>query len=613
MRIQPRQQLLELWRAVARSSVQGNQWVWQGRGSRNSISDAEQLLCILGPATEIPTFKLDQPNETAEDVAKALKDLGDSIEIPRLLVGAVREFFETYAEDGAPTFGGGSYFTAEQAQQPSAAQLALDVVDSYAISVRLTLAVIGFLRVFRGVLSRQEILDEVDKIEQLAKLRLTAAMIGLLRGFAVYAYDADSDEGDRLIGMANQTGMSKTRVREALNLQFREIRARLRDDVSLGISHIPGLDNDFKLFECGWSWGIVKDAPPVKTSAVDVRQPEGVAQAAPYLYFTVVALDCIQNLVSERTRLLGLLDEEQQRLSQALQIRWELTQSYWSKLARFGPGRWPLEDMPWMTSDGVQSDYLGLLVSSILVQDLSNRTGAEPDAVRVAAVLDELAARSRITSRVLSPEDPAIALHAPGFPFELEGSEDAGGPRLRWELADFSPQLLKQTLRVAGLLRDVEERGRVVGLADRIWTDHLARRRLSSGSASALWDRPSALYPVPAIEDDSPSWYYTERVVGCLVQAAELVSSAPPRSPDLSGQAGSLLAEADHMFDQELLRMSTETGPSMRKTLENARVSLRRAHDVMPFRPGTAAAIAAQVLIELDRLDAARRNADGAH
>ena len=36
--------------------------------------------------------------------------------------------------------------------------------------------------------------------------------------------------------------------------------------------------------------------------------------------------------------ILGLLNEEQQRLSRALQLRWELTRSYWATMATFGDG-----------------------------------------------------------------------------------------------------------------------------------------------------------------------------------------------------------------------------------------------------------------------------------
>jgi hypothetical protein len=48
MRIQPRQQLLEVWRALGDSTLDDDgDWIWGGRHGRNSITDAEQLLCLL--------------------------------------------------------------------------------------------------------------------------------------------------------------------------------------------------------------------------------------------------------------------------------------------------------------------------------------------------------------------------------------------------------------------------------------------------------------------------------------------------------------------------------------------------------------------------------------
>src|SRR5690349_22261332 len=113
MRIQPRQQLLEIWRAVAEASFADREWVWGGRSGRNSISDAEQLLCVLAPAADIPIFKLDLPDETAEDVEAALTALGDARDIPTKLVSIMRQYLERYRDaEGAPTFSGGSYFSA---------------------------------------------------------------------------------------------------------------------------------------------------------------------------------------------------------------------------------------------------------------------------------------------------------------------------------------------------------------------------------------------------------------------------------------------------------------------------------------------------------------------
>ena len=87
MRIQPRQQLLEIWRATARSSYadEKDEWIWGGRESPNSVSDAEQLLCIMLPATDIPRFRLDNPNQSDEQVLQALRHMGGAVEVRPLV------------------------------------------------------------------------------------------------------------------------------------------------------------------------------------------------------------------------------------------------------------------------------------------------------------------------------------------------------------------------------------------------------------------------------------------------------------------------------------------------------------------------------------------------
>jgi hypothetical protein len=609
MRIQPRQQLLDVWRAVARSSRgEDGAWSWGGRDLPNSISDAEQLLCLMGPATEIETFKLDLPDQTAEDVLDSLADLGDSVEVPRLLIKVIGEYLNTYTdESGSPVFSGGSYFSVSGSNEATEQQLALDVVDSFSASVRLCLATIGFAKVFRGVVRRESLRQEVDHLETMASRRLTAAMVGLIRGFTVNSFDVGSEFGENLLSMVDRGKASRRRVVEALKKELRPVSAGLRD-LSLGGVQVAELDNENKLFECGWSWGVTSDSEEVDTIADVGAQKPGFAEPKPYLYFTVVALDCIQDLFSERTRLLGLLDDEQQRLAGALQLRWDLTQSYWSRLARFGGTPWPLEDIPWRTSDGVFSDYLSLLVTSIVVQEFSTRRVTDADVFRVGEVLKELASRARITRRPVS-DDQAIALHGPGFRIQLLGSENAGGPTLTWLLTDFAPQLLKRTVRVANLLRDIELRGEVIALADAVWDDHLVKRRLSGTS---LWDQPGSVFPGLKSANDLPSWYYTERVVSCLVVAAEYVTGAPLASGPLADFATDLLAEADHLFDQELLSVSAEAGPAMSTVLQGIRATLRRAQDTVRQRPGTAAVLAWDVLRELDRLAAARQSAPGA-
>ncbi len=611
MRIQPRQQLLEIWRAVANSSFPDGKWIWGGRSRTNSISDAEQLLCIMYPATVLPSCRRDRPDETADDILDALGVLGDSVDIPRLLIKVLTEYMERYTGDtGTPIFSGNGYFEPhESGVAPSPSQRDLDVVDSFSMSITLTLATIGFSRVFRSVIRRGDLLQEVEKLEALASTRLSAAMVGLLRSFSVNVFDANSTAGRALCRVPNQSGLPTRRIVENLQRAREENRAGLRE-LTFGLEQATDIDNPNRLFECGWSWGIVKDAPRIETTEEIGPQPDGVAQAAPYLYFTVVALDGIADLFTTRTRVLALLNEEQWRLAQALQRRWDLTQSYWSTLASLGADRWPLEDLPWRTTDEVESDYFSLLVSSIVVQDLVERRGSDADLGRVGRVLEELASRSRITRRPLR-DDPAVHLHAPGLRIRLGGSEEAGEYPIGWLVSNFAPLLLKRTVRIAGLLRDTDLRGRLLELADNVW-DHLLMRRLHDSPGRGLWDQPAEVFDEISVRHELQSWYHTERVVECLVAAANMVNREPLRSTRLADVATDLLNEAAHLYDRELLSWSGEAGPSMRTALQAVRVNLRRAWEILHDRPDSAMVLASEVLRDLDRLAAARQDVTGA-
>ncbi|MGH8686014.1 MAG: hypothetical protein ACREUM_11760, partial [Nitrosospira sp.] len=75
MKIHPRQRILDIWRAVVSSSFCNGTWTWGGRDGSNSISDAEQLLCILYPATVIETMALDRPDAMTDDVFRTLRQL----------------------------------------------------------------------------------------------------------------------------------------------------------------------------------------------------------------------------------------------------------------------------------------------------------------------------------------------------------------------------------------------------------------------------------------------------------------------------------------------------------------------------------------------------------
>jgi hypothetical protein len=599
MEIQTRRQILEIWRAAVDYSYHDGKWNWGGRSGPNSISDAEQLLTILYPATAVESLKVDSVDQTAGDVRDYLRSLGNEIDIPRRLVDFIHEYLTTYLVEGTPDFSGDSYIQTEQRK--------LHVVDSFSMSITLCLATLGFLRIYRQRLQSQKMLQRVDDVEALASQRLTAAMVGLLRSFTVNTFDPSEPPGQAMCSMINQTGVANEVLVRNLLQDLTEIRAGLRQELTIGLGQVAEeLDNRGRLFECGWSWGVVDGAPEIPYATNVGHQPVGVAEARPYLYFTVVALDGIQDLFSERTRILGLLDEEQQRLARALQLRFDLTRQFWAKVATFGSGRWPLEDLPWITTDGRESDYYSVLLTSIVVEGIGSEKIANVDVERIGRLLEELANRGRVTRRPMK-DDSAIELHVPGMQLRLIGSEKiAEGPRLQWTVSSYTLLVLKRLLRVAELLDDTAARIQFLDLADLIWT-HIERRRMNSSTARGLWDEPTQVFTNTGFSAYGvPSWYHTERVIEVLVAAANVTQAAV--TSELTEHAQQLLAEAEHLFDQERLRGTNDTGEQMRESFQVVGAKLRRARELLRDRPATASVLAGDVLRELDTLDAARQD-----
>ncbi len=606
MRIQPRQQLLDTWRATALASydAEKQQWRWGGREASNSISDAEQLLCIMLPATDIPRFRLDRPDQADEEVLRSLRHLGDAIEVPRLLVRVIVDYLRRYSHpDGTPDFSGGSYFTSPDDNGTlTAGQAGLDVVESFASSITLMLSAIGFAKVFKPQVQQAALLEELNELEQLASKRLSAAMVGLLRSFAINVFADDTTYGKVLTRTVNQTRQNERRATDGLRRALRDVAAGLRD-LNIGIARVSDLDQPGRLFECGWSWGVTVDAPPVDADADIGKQRDGYALDEPYLYFTVVALDGISELFSERTRRLGLLTDEQQRLSTNLRLRWDLTQQYWATIASYGTGRWPLEDIPWRTVDEVESDYYSLLVTSIAARDLAVRRDTDADLSRLGLVLAELANRGRITRRP-AVVDGAVALHHPGVVMELfePGPVDT---RLRWIATDFSPLLLKRAIYIASQINNIELRGQLLELVDDVW-EHVAQRRFRTDQGIQLWDQPSAAFNAIDHRFTEPSWHHTVRVVESLVLAANMAESHPLRSERLIELAQDLAAEAEHLLDQERLAGSAESGRAMRSKIDVLSDRLIRSHEIMNDKPSSATALLLSVLRELDDLAVAR-------
>ncbi|MRH86381.1 hypothetical protein GFY24_02670 [Nocardia sp. SYP-A9097] len=620
MRIQPRQQILGVWRSLLAACYHQGEWTWGGRNGSNSISDAEQLLCLLYPATELRGFELHLPNQIAPDIRAVLAPMGKDVRIGTAVVGLLEDYITRYTEvskdaDGVvadlPVFSAGSYFVTQDGGPPTPEQLRLDVVDSYSMSLTLCLAARKFLIGFRTALASEvrrdirEVSRRVEMLDSRVDTRLTAAMVGLVRSFVVNTVTPESAEGQAMLYMLNQTDASQESVVEAVSERLERVRIRLRNDVTL--IQTPGVDlyDEDLLFECGWSWSLVGGAAPIDFVDMPIAEETGYAIARPYLHFTVAALDSINNLISAGTRELDLLDGQQRRLAEALQLRWDLAQRYWSTIARFGSGRWPLEDIPWRTSVGEESEYFSLSVCAVLMQDLLNRDASNDDLDRAAPIFHELARRGRIVSRVME-EDPARAMHSPGVRLRLIGSVGVdNGPPLSWTVSDYAPTLLKRTLQAARLSATMETRDALLELAA-LSMDHLNQRAFRDG-ATGLWDDPSRIFGGDQITE--PSWYFTERMVECLVAAARMYGDPPLRSPGLVVRALELLTEAEHLLNQQLLDLSEVDSSANRTALTLVRSRLDRARRLIDKTPGTAASLAQQAMLELDELAYARIDA----
>ncbi|MFI1027323.1 SCO2524 family protein [Streptomyces sp. NPDC020951] len=615
MQIKPRQNLLEVWQAVARHSLDQGEWDWGEWGGRSSVADAERLLCLLYPATEIEPFRLDDPDTTQLDVERALKNAGDSSEIPAKLVEILGDFMAKHRGEEGPTFAGGYYFAAEDpAQELSEEQREIGVVDSYSMSITLCLATLGFLKVYRGKTRRAATLARIDRLWDETSARLTAAMVSLLRSFTVNVVDIDSEQGQALSRLLGRGRLSDRQVLQRFQDRFKSLRSLIAESVVLGLDGdvTDELRNENRLFECGWAWSLVQGAPEVDvepTTAESIgKQPEGFARPVPYLYFTVVALDGMPDLYSERTLVLGLLTAEQQRLADALRLRWEITQQYWSGIARFDDATWPLEEIPWRTTlQQLESEYFSLCVAAILVHDLIRRRATDDDLTRTVAVMERLADRGRITSRP-TREDPAVGLHNPGVALPLLGSEQLG-PAMKWTMGDFSAQLLKRTVQLCALSRNIASQDRLLRLAEGI-LDHLWARRISDGEGVGLWDDVHAVYPESPFRQGPLSWDVTERVVECMVAAHALYSQAPIRSSEMSALAQAAISEAAHLFGQEQLEQPAPAPKSPQgEQIKGIEADLRRARQLVDRKPGTAHSLALGVLARLYDLARARGDA----
>lgn len=603
----PRRRLLDIWKALAtqcaaRLADPAAPWP-----SGDSVRDAEHLVCLLYPAMKMPGLGFADPDTTEQDVLDALAPLGDHQGIPHTVVDVCLEYLEAYTSpDGDSVFTApGPLRALDAADRPSEAQRNLETVEGFSISVTLCLSILAFTHAYERRVRARGTRDRLDSLRRAATARLTHAMTALCESFVAEAFPHESEHGRALLAAVFRGTVPDSRALHGLLRELRPIRLGLR-----GLA-LPGPAReqfgDEPLFACGWAWG---RAEPPDGKDPENPDPRYAAVPRPSLYFTVAAMDGIVDLFSSRETLLpGLLHDDQLALAQQLLIRWELTQRYWSTLARAG-GEWPLRDIPWRGPDGNDSEYSTLHVASIVIHNLMRQ--GDPDDLPsghelrpLAAVLEELAARAKVTRRAL-PDDPAVALHAPGIVAPLHGAERLGRP-VGWTVDDFTPVVLKRTLQVAALARTMDHRDAMVALAGEL-TDHLWTRRLGVGPAAGLWDAPERVYPDAPVPPAALSWHMTERVVETLVVAAAGITAELVPSPRLAATAADMLREAEHLLAREMLTRTMHP-PSVASELHVIGVVLRRARSQADRRPGVAVALASDALRRLDELASAREQA----
>ena len=606
MRTNPRQHILDTWRAFARPTFSSGEWAWGGRYGSNSISDAEQILVLLYPATEVPGFRLDRPDAVEDDVLAVLRPMGSGLDIPMRMLEALETYVARYSDEDGPTFSGGSYLLTEEPDaEVKPEQLDYDVTESYSISVTLCLSAKGFLREFQRTVERRDLQSRIDTAILAMDTRLTAAMVGLLRSFVVTVLDPDSTAEAVLLRTVSQGRVVGRTLTQDLRNRLQPVRDKL-PELTFGLpSENERMLRDYpeRFFECGWAWGVAQDATDIELPAAEkVKQPHGIAESRPMLHFTVEALEGLADLFSTRTSRQGLLTSEQQSLREALNLRWGLTLQYWSTIGTFGSNRWPVEDVPWQSTDGQSSPYFTALVLSIV--GLAQEDGTVSDTIgRCVGVIEELAQRGLVNRRALQ-DDHGILLHEPGVLMPLTGS-DLEGPLLAWSYNGYAATLAKTAFRIARTASSRRNRARLIEIADSS-VEHLLNRRLLPDQ---LWDHPANVFPGLPSSPATPAWDMTKRATEVFVSAATLVSAPPVADSNLIDQANTKIAEARHILDQERLTTPTAGGSQEQKLLREAEQSLNRADSLASERPATASALADKVLRDLDQLAFARQAA----
>lgn len=575
-------------------------------GGRNSVMDAEALLCFLQPQGSLDAFRLRSGCKATGIGVDSINrhysaSGGDGRKLDLDAISMIVELSTNFLEENRageiPVFSARSYLDPTDECPSELQDTSIAIVDSYTMSASACLHLLYLLGP-SGWGNRENtnstIAGKCADAYKLADERLSYALHGLCQSFAY----SEKSEG---------TWEKATMIKWPVDSRVIEgIRQRL------GVLSIE--TNASLAFECGWSWGPIAAERKIPTTE---SRELGIAIASPdpYLYFTLNAMDGIEDLFEEWVQTEEILKPEQLALTARLRNLSDLTGRYWAAIAFSNSlaqdGRWALEALPWRTTDKDASLQWSLYVYGLALREhLAGRQATTPSELsRLISLLEELAERGRLTRAPvdnlvpkevsgkleqsylkIAQRDPALSLHWPGLELSLEDNEKRSIYTM--PIYDYAPQLLK---RAAILLRnttDLDLRDRLRTLIDRVWDEHLKLRANKAAKATPkYWDFPAEAYSAfrryesavisagksgEIIEDSRKvtqrvaSWYVTQRVTEALVALSHAIGKR--QRLRLTTVEIYIRELSDHLVN-EIDELISESGPEDREHLESLRTT----------------------------------------
>lgn len=583
-------------------------------GKRNSTMNAEALLCFLQPQGSLDAFRLRSGGKATgigvDCINRYFSEFGGDgkkldLDAISMIVELSTDFLEKNRIEDIPNFESYGYLDVPDNTRSELRDDSIATVDSYTMSVSVCLHLLRLLSPSgwgNRANTNKAVAEKCASASKLASERLSYALYGLCRSFAYK---------ERSVSEWTKATMIKW-PEESQAIE--EIRDRLG---ALGFDTSPS-----GAFECGWSWGPIPDTGNIPTETRKLG--DTIATPDPYLYFTLNAMDGIDDLFEEWVQTEEILKPEQLALTARLRNLSDLTARYWGAIAFSNSlaqdGRWALEAVPWRTTDKEASLQWSLYVYGIALREhLSGRQATNPSELsRLISLLEEFAERGRLTrppvdnlvpkelsakldqsDLKIAQRDPALAYHWPGVELGLENNE--GRTIYTIQIYDYAPQLLKRAAILVKNTTDLELRNRLWSLIDKVWDEHLKLRANTPLKATEkYWDFPAKAYSEflkhesavisagpsgYALEDSNKvsqrvaSWYITQRVVEALVALVHARGSQQRVRPTTVETYVKELS--DHLVYQ-IDQLIPEAGPKGRPRIESLRADandIRNSYD----------------------------------